>query len=264
MKWSADIILTVLFFTAFQSQGQNYSLIKKIESAGSKFTTDHLGNIYLYKSGDVSRYNASGDPTGIYSSRDFGDISYIDATNPMKVLVVFAKFAKVVVLDNGLSANTSFDLALPGITDISLICSSRESGYWIFDPSNRKLVRMNEQLSIISEGTPWRQISDKPLKPVQILDSGNWLVVQDTTHGFLVFDRYGTYYKTVNAESKGGFQVSNDEILYKKGTGMLSVNIKSGIVNHFLLPQNQPDDECRVENKRIYLHDKDSLNIFSY
>jgi len=244
---------------------QNYTLVVVIDSFPGKFTTDYLGNVFHYTSGGISRFDSEGIKTGIFSSREFGDVSSVDATNPMKILVVFDKFSKAVVLDNSMSANTSFDLSLPGIPAFSLICTSHEGGFWIFDPSEKTLKKINDQLVVTATGTSLRQVTETDLMPDRILDSGNWLVLYASGYGFLVFDRYGTYFKSVKTgTSVRDFQVNNDDIIYKEDDIIKMVDIRNNRIKTYLLPSNDQSDACRVESKHIYIQHLNTLKIYSY
>jgi NAD(P)-dependent dehydrogenase (short-subunit alcohol dehydrogenase family) len=55
-----------------------------------------------------------------------------------------------------------------------------------------------------------------------------------------------------------------DEILFKEDLKMVSVNIKTGAIKNFFIPDNMPEDQCRVESSRIYLMKDKSLKIYSY
>ena len=137
-----QLFLSLILFFGHLLSGtcQDYQVVKTIEEFNGEFTTDYLGNIFLYSSGDLTRYDLNGNKTGIFSSREFGDISFVDATNPMKILVVYNDFSKAVLLDNGLAANVNFDLMLPGVPSFTIICSARDAGYWIYDPNNNQLI----------------------------------------------------------------------------------------------------------------------------
>jgi hypothetical protein len=263
MRISACLFFISLIF--FQTSiAQEYKLQQSISPFEGNFTTDYLGNIFRFVSGDVIRYDLNGIQTGIYSSREFGDVHAVDASNPMKILVVFEKFSTAVLLDNNMSANTTIRLSLPGIPVFSLIATSRDGGFWIFDPQAKQLKKMNEQLTIIAEGTNMRQITDNDIIPSKILDSGNWIVLATKNNGYMIFDRYGTYYKTINEQTGTDFQVTNDELMFKHADKMMVIDVKRGTTRSFLLPENVTENPCRVENKRIYVHQENSLKIYSY
>ena len=259
------IIILILFSFQNEVLSQQYQPVQIIQNFEGNYTTDPLGNIYRYTRGDIVKYDLNGIQAGSFSSRDYGDISYIDASNPMKILVVYEKFSKALVLDAGLSANFTIDLIFPGSPIISLICISTEEGYWIYDPIGMQLKRINSQLTIISEGTSLRQISESTIEPKQIYDSGQWLILNAPGFGILIFDRYGTYFKTLKADTVAEIQIRNmDEIMYKEETVMASTNIKTGEIKKFTLPDNMPQDHCRVESNRIFVKTENTLKIYSY
>jgi hypothetical protein len=257
-------LLLLFFLVACSGFSQSYQLLTSIPLKGGQFTTDHMGNIYHFHSGDLVRYDNNGNQNGIFSSREYGDITSVDVTNPMKVLVVYGDFSRAVVLDKGFAANSSFSMTLADGVPYQLIASSFEGGYWVFDPMRRKLLRLNEQLMVVSEGTDLRQVSADPIEPVQITDTGKWLLIRDKGNAIRVFDRYGTYFKTIETEGGGGLHVRNQEVLVKSGTSMVSYEIQTGRISRFVLPENHPDDLCRIASKRIFILHDQMLRIYKY
>lgn len=254
----------IFFLVAGNAQAQNYKFSRKIELSGN-FTTDPLSNIYNYKGGDIFKYASDGTLLASYSNREFGEITHLDASNPMKILAVFGTFSKAVILDVSLSANIMVDLSILGSPDQQVICLSKEQGFWIYDRNEMVIKRLNETLSVILEGTSLRQVSSEPLDPIQIFDSGSWILLFINQYGVLVFDRYGTYFKTIPVTETDNIQILNvNEFIFKDGDGMMSIDIQKGITKKFRLPLNDPADNVRVEAGHIFIHNGDILNIYSY
>lgn len=256
--------LFFIFILTTVSSAQNYEKILTVPMGENRFTTDPLGNIYLFSQGDITKLDRTGKEVGKYSTREFGDISYVDASNPMKILVVFASFSKAVILDAGMASNSVFDLSIQGAPFVKLICTSRSEGYWIFDPVAKRIKRINDQSGILQEGTELRQISDAPLEPVWIGDSGKWLLLNVPDYGILVFDSFGTYFKTLRPGTKGQIQASGDEVIYKEGAKILQISISSGITKTFIIPENEASDQFRIEGNRLLISHQKNLTIFSY
>ncbi len=248
----------------YSLKAQNYILVHTIPFASGNFTTDPLGNCYIFSKGDITKYNADGIEVARYSSREFGDITYVDATNSLKVLAVFKDFSKAVVLDAALAPQATMDLSFADIPYVNVICTSRETGFWIVDPVAKQIRKVNDQLTIVQEGTPFRQISVNEMEATYMTDSGNWLIVNATGYGLLVFDRFGTYYKTIPEIYDVLFQASGDELLFKANNNMMKQDIRTGKTDHFLLPENSIVDLCRVEGNRIFLKSQNTLKIYSY
>lgn len=258
-------LLAVFFFLSVNTlPAQDYVLLHTIPFAFGNFTTDPLGNCYIFSKGDISKFNTDGIETARYSSREFGDITYVDATNSLKVLVVFKDFSKAVVLDASLAPQATVDLSFPDIPFVNVICTSRESGFWIVDPVAKQIRKINDQLTIVQEGTPFRQISVNEMEANYMTDSGDWLIVNATGYGLLVFDRFGTYFKTIPDIYDVLFQASGDDLLFKASNGMMKQDIRTGKTDHFLLPENNLTDLCRVEGNRIFLKSQNTLKIYSY
>ena len=261
---SVFLALSFLLVSA-NIHAQEYKLVHTVScSADASFTTDPIGNFYIYIKGDITKFNSDGIETARYSSREYGDISYVDATNSLKVLVVFKEFSKAILLDAALSPQATMDLSFPGIPYVNFICTSRESGYWIVDPVSKQIRKINDQLAIVLDGTPFRQVSSHEMEPFQLTDSGNWLIMNTTGFGLLVFDRFGTYYKTIQDIPAIPVQASGHELLYKVNDAMIKLDIRTGQSNHFLLPENKEDDICRVEGNHIFLKSQNLLKIYSY
>ncbi|MBK7390212.1 MAG: hypothetical protein KBH11_13075 [Bacteroidia bacterium] len=261
-----NLVLALFFICnlATSARAQNYEKLFTLPMGESRFTTDPIGNIYLFSQGDITKLDRTGKEAGKYSTREFGDISYVDASNPMKILVVFAAFSKAVILDAGMASNSTFDLNIQGAPFVKLICTSRSDGYWIFDPVAKKIKRINDQSGILQEGTELRQISEDPLEPVWIGDSGKWLLLNVPDYGILVFDSFGTYFKTLRPGTKGQIQASGDEVLYKEGDRIQQISISSGITKTFIIPENEASDEFRIEGNRLLISHQKNLTVYSY
>lgn len=258
------ILLIIFVCVNVDSRSQEYLLKAEIPVPEGFFTTDPMGNVLVYNKGDITKFSPLGMELARFSTREFGDISHVDASNPQKILVIFSDFAKAVILDASLGRNASFDLTFDGIQLVKVICGSRESGYWYFDPAEKRLKKIDDQLNVTIEGTALRQVTDEPVEPSLLYDSGKWLIMNAPEYGFLIYDRFGTYFKTLSPSGPGSFQAINDEILFKEGEKMCSLNIKTGVHKHFILPENEANDACRVEGQRIFLLQKNILKIFSF
>src|ERR1700761_4863322 len=98
------LILTMitanLVFIAYAQTGA-FRLSKEIPGDASDFTVDNVGNIYLLsRDNQLKKLDANGDSVSLYNSvTRFGDISFIDVTNPLKILIYYRDFATIVEVD---------------------------------------------------------------------------------------------------------------------------------------------------------------------
>jgi len=258
------LFLSIIMLSGSASVAQEYRLISKLQNTGS-FTTDPLSNVYFYSGGDIFKYASDGTLLASYSNREFGEITYLDASNPMKILAVFGTFSRALVLDASLSSNATLDLSVLGTPDQQLICLSREAGFWIFDRNEMNVKKLSETLTVLAEGTSLRQVSSDPVEPSVIFDTGKWILLFVSQYGVVVFDRFGTYFKTIPVTETDEIQLLNEnEFISKSGDGMISHDIQKGITKKFRLPVNEPGDKVRIEPGHIFIHNGDALNIYSF
>lgn len=259
------LLLVLIILYGFPSLAQVYTLKTRLEDFTGRFTTDPLGNVYRWSGGDLYRYDSDGQQTASFSSRDFGDITYVDAANPMKILVVYETFSKALLLDAKLSANINFDLGQPGGALIHWICLSREEGYWVFDPVSQSVKKLNDQLQTTLEGTPLSSITAEGVQIQGLFDTGRWIVLDAARQGIIILDRFGTWFKTIPVRSTSGLQVRGpDELMYKDGNSVIIYDIQKGRGTGFALPPNGPEDVVRVDGGRIFLLKPPILEIYSY
>ncbi len=88
--------------------------------------------------------------------------------------------------------------------------------------------------------------------------------MQGGTYGVLIFDRFGTYFKTIPGIPVTRIQASGHELLYKENTGMVKMDLRTGATDKFLLPENGEGDYSRVEGNRIFLKTQNLLKIYTY
>ncbi len=258
------IYMILLSICAIPSFAQKYTLLATIEETDTSFTTDPLGRIYTYSSGNLVRYSAAGKLEQEFSIYNRGELGYIDTRDPLKILLFFPAYGDVSILDAGFSENISFSLQSLGYPMSQLICISPRQGYWLYDPAQRKLIKLNEQLNVIAESTLIDRVDDLPSDPDGLTDSGNWVVMHVPGLGLLVFDQYGTYFKTVRIEELTSFQVSGNKILVFNGKKVQRIGISDGIVEQMVLPEKVDADGIRVEEGRLVIRSGSSILVYSY
>ena len=116
-----------------------------IKNTSNLFTTDNLNNSYLVNGEELIKYNQVGKQLLKYSNKRYGNITTIDATNALKVLLYYKDFQQLVFLDNQLSQNGDMiSLENLGYEQTDLVCSSFNNSFWIYNKQTVELVRFNE------------------------------------------------------------------------------------------------------------------------
>jgi hypothetical protein len=210
------------------SQTVSFKLIKCSDTTGNRIVTDNLGNIYLLEKSSLRKFDANGVFLYSYSELADGLISAIDVSDPLKIIILNADFAKIKFLDNKLNVkNTPVSLSNLGFNSATLAAASYESGFWIFDPLSNQLVRFDNNLQLSQTSGNISDLIGHGLQPDFMLENDNILYLNDPLYGILLFDRYGTYLKTIPIKNIRSFHIFNDMIFYTEGNALKSVDIKT-------------------------------------
>lgn len=275
----AIIIGSLFVFQAFkhssnQTNFQNFILEKTIPVQADFFTVDNLGNIYTVKNDQLKKFSSQWQQVNLYSSKLLGKISALDVSNPMKLVLFYKNLSQVVFLDNTLSEQgTAVALESLGLELATLVCSSVNNGIWVYDQRNFQLVRLDQNLKIITQtGNIIQQIGGE-LNPNFILEKNNWVYLNDTARGILVFDIFGTYSKTIPLKNRQSFQIIDENIFFEhspslmeRGAGgevkFLSFNLKTLEQKEIPLPETQ-FKQVLTDGKKLFILTENELKVYS-
>lgn len=228
----AIVLAAGCFTTLFAQTDSSHSikLVCSIANDVSDFTIDNLGNIYLVKSNNqIKKLNDKGDSIGIYNDiKRYGNISSIDATNPLKLIVFYKDFSTIAILDRFLNYRNRIDLRSQNMPQIKLVTNSYDNNYWLYDELENKIKKIDDNGSVLLESADLRQALETVPSPVAMFDKDGQLYLYDSLVGLLIFDYYGAKKNTLQLLHLQDIQVIdkntitgrdlNHIILYKPAT----------------------------------------------
>lgn len=242
----------------------NLKLIKSSAVVCEFISTDRLGNLYTVSDQEISKYDANGTFLQKNSIKNLGKLYFMDASNPMKILVFYKDYNKLAFLDNMLASNgITIDLATIGYDQATLACSSHDNGFWIYDLLNFELVRFDPNLSITNKSGNIAQLTGIGINPSLLCENNNKVYLYDQESGILVFDIFGTYLKTIPIKGILDFQVENNQIYFINEKGFGSFNQQLLQEQELLLPE-QEVQQIRLQKNRVYMRTKSGFAIYSY
>lgn len=258
-------IIVFVFFSFFILSFQVYDLkmVNKIEIKADFFITDNLGNAYLIVGDELLKYDNAGNLSGKYSNKSLGKISFVDAGNPLNILLFYKDFSKILFLDNMLGEKGNpIKLQNYELEQASLVSASHNNGIWVYDRANFQLIRLDQQLKTVQQTGNLPQILGINLNPNFFMEYNNWLYLNNPETGILVFDIYGTYYKTIPVKNLKSFQVIDNTIFYYKENEFRSYHLKTMEESKIELPEQLPLN-VRIEKNRLYILQPEHFSIYS-
>jgi hypothetical protein len=260
MKISKHIFKFIIALTCFAfAADDTLKTLYTIKGKADFFSTDNFGNTYLVKGDEIRKYNPNGDLLKIYSNKNLGKITSIDASNPLRLLVFYKDFSSIVILDDLLSQNSDIiNLMDLNLEQSDLVCTSFNNGMWFFDRQNTNLIRLNDNLQTAVNTGNLNRLLGSDLKPNFILEYDGMVYLNNPTEGILVFDIYGTYSKTIAIKGLQHFQVKEQGLIYFVDGVLKSYNLKQ--LTTAEIPFSGVND-ARIEKENYYLFYKDSVLV---
>lgn len=183
----------------------------------SQFKVDPFGNIYTVDGKNKLRLlNSEMTPLFEYFNNGLGDITYIDISNPRKIILFFKGFQKMLFLDNTLSeiGRINQDYNLP--YDIRAIGSSRDNNIWIYDAFDYKLKKIDAKGMVVLESNPLESYLELSITPEYIIEYDNETYIVEEGKGIAVFDNFGTFLRYVSCNECSSISFHDKSMFYVK------------------------------------------------
>lgn len=215
MRFLIIIAICVVLGCSFVFQASEPEIHIKFSEQKSNLEIDGFGNMYVITNNEIIKYNSSGILQKKYSTKRYGKIDFVDAMNPLKVLVYYKDFQQIMFLDNQLTESSNMiSIEKLGYEQTSLVCSSSNNSFWLYDKQNNELSRFDSELKSLVKTGNLKRILDIDIKPNFMQEHNNYIYLNCPNEGILVFDIYGTFYKTIPLKNLKEFNVVNGDVFY--------------------------------------------------
>lgn len=267
MKKFSFIFFFLLFMTrCWPQQDTSFKLVRTIKGDIVSFTVDNLDNIYLLNSrNQIKKINANGDSVAIYNDvKRFGTATFVDVSNPLKVLLYYKDFATVVVLDRLMNVRNSIDLRKQRILQAKTIGQSYDNKIWVYDELENKLKKIDEDGSLLLETTDFRLLLAQSVMPVKIFDENKLVYLYDPFFGIYVFDYYGAIKNNIMITGWQNLKVTGNYIFGSKADTLYRYEINTFRYDEWKMPpQISQSNAFNFTSTRLYALKNDGMEIYS-
>lgn len=240
-----------------------FKLLATLPYANNSFTTDNQCNVYVCDKNELIKFDSNGKEICRYSNRSYGNGMEVDASNMLRLLVFYPDFMQAVFLDNTLSSNgepLSFDKL--GYSSVSLACTSHNNGIWLFDTQNSAIYQLNSNYQLVQKNEQLNVLLNQKMLPTKMVEYNNQLFLNNPSYGILIFDAYGTYFKSIPEKGLTCFQPFGDWLYYLKDGKVEAVQLHTNEKKIFELPVSNMRS-FRIELNSIVIQTDDGIRIYS-
>lgn len=266
MKTIAQSILILLLVSFSTPQNENkFELFTHIFTKAKNIKTDNFGNLYVITvSNQLYKYGRNGTLLSTLNYNYNGNISSIDVTNPLQLVVLYKELNKVIILDNNLAYRGEIDLTKAGIIQASAAARCYDNNIWVFDMGDLQLKKVNLNSEIEQTSGNIKQYTNNQIAVNFITDNGTNVFALDSINGVLVFDVFGSYKKTIPLINLNELKVLDKYFFYIHDVKLNRYNTQTTLLNKYSLPDTNNILNFSIEKERLYLLKTDTISIYSY
>lgn len=244
-----QIFFFLIYFGVVSSQTDMH-LEKTISIETENFVgCDYNYNTYYFSNTILSKNTEH--KTLNYSNFLYGNITSVDITNPLKIVVFYREFNVIVLLDSQLNETDIIQIPY----DISFATKGTANHLWLFTTNTLTIENYNFKTNTVSS-------SSLPLKNIDVLNmksTENYVYLQ-TPLGIQTYDYLGNFISEKKIDNIKDFQFSN-RILYTLSKDTI-FQIDSS-TKQFVFPSVSKIEKFYTLNNHFFIFDNSELYFFS-
>jgi len=213
MKLFGKIVIAIaLLFTS--SSGYTQDLVRSLSKPYEMAWADPFGQFYLVNEKQITKIDSLGQILSTFSDPGLGNVSWMDTSDPFRILVYYRTFNQIIFLDRTLSS-----IGAPiNLDDLQIflpagICRSSMGGFWIIDQTNNSLIHLNNDLkskvNIILTGL----VFEPQQSWLPMMEWKERLYICNPEKDIFLFDLYGTHLKNIPVKA-ASFSFLDNSLLF--------------------------------------------------
>jgi len=263
------ITIALLTLLAFPQEDASFKSVFHRDWEGGQFAIDKSGNAYFYVGDELRKVSTSANQaytvTHTFSDKLAGEITSVDASNPLRILLWYADQRQLITVDNTLSQhNNTVYLDDPAFDAVQLVCASANNHLWFYDQANMEVLRVTRKLEIINRSGQIAMFLNREIDPTQLKEVNETLYLLDET-GLMIFDLFGTYIKTLPIKNATSFQVMDNEDIWFVAAGKPQIWRKYDVEPTEISEVSQLDcDQLYFQNEKLYTIADSGFTIYEH
>ncbi len=244
---------------------QNWKLFKKNDSLDCRFfLTDQLKNVYIITfKNELLKYDGEGYFDSRFSFKKFGKISFVDVSNPFKLILHYNDYQCVVILDAALNPIKTLFLNDMGVTNAGALAMSDAGQFWVYDTGLNKLLRFSVDAAGFKLANETSPLSMGRLETSQMLVQENIVYLNVPNKGIFMFDQFGKHIRTLDIKNATDLQLIESQLFYKQKDKYFRFNLQTLTTAPVNLPKDVSGDRyIQVQKGRLYAQRSTSIDVY--
>ncbi len=207
------------------------AVLFKVDPFNNLYVLDDRNKIYLYDANHRLIYT--------YADNTLGKITYMDITNPLKILIYKKDYGTVIILDNTLSEIDRFNVLELGFQGATLVASATDGNYWLYDHTEYKMFKIDPQGRRIISSISMVELNLQEIQPHFLQEKQGKVILKDRTEGILLFDNFGQYMRRFPFQIESDIQFDGNHLIYYENGKIVFYNIQYYTEEEYIIPETQ-------------------------
>ncbi|MCX7861701.1 MAG: hypothetical protein N2449_01750 [Bacteroidales bacterium] len=215
----------LMYFTVFTNNPY-----KSISIEHQAVYSDIFQSLYIQQYHTLQKLDTNGTVLYTYSNASLGNVTHVDVSNPLEILVYHKEFNTVVFLSNQLNAITQpISLDMLFLKNVQAICQSKHGGFWVYDANQMQLILLNSSLTEVYKG------SKIPIENItNMLELGNYIYISSRNRGIWKFNQKGEFIEFIAIEQLQSITTFKNQLVFIKNNEIvLPHNTKIQVTDSF-------------------------------
>lgn len=255
------LINALLCFCGIAAFGQIKEISRNAVDA-HLFKLDKLGSFYFVNQNVLTKTDGNLKVLCTWDNDFYGDISFVDVSDPLKILMYYSDFNTLLFLDKYLT-----ELRDPvSLDDINIynsgpIAAAQQGGFWVYNYQNSQIMRVDQNLNVAQKGVNlYSQIKDSEIK--EILVSTDYILLQTNNQNIIVLDKFANFYTRLVLKYDTPISLDNEKIFYIQDKSLIIYDLAKNKQFYIDIPIS-PVLDIEVSGDKLYVLSQKSLITFN-
>lgn len=222
---------------------------------------DHLGSIYTIDENELKKFSSEKELISNYSDALLGDITSIDVTNPLRLLLFYREFNQLLYLDQTLTPiSDPIDLYSYSDNETHLCCNASSGGFWIFNKDDNQAFQISKQGEILNKSSLLSTYT-KDISPSKMSEYQEKLYFLLPSKGLLILNKFGRFLQLIPLTGISDFCFTNQNLLYLKNKTWFAYNPQENTDSIVFEMQSSHSGQSKIQADRAYIFCGDQISI---
>lgn len=222
---------------------------------------DYFNNIYTINGNELKKYSSNKKLLSSFSDALLGEITTIDVSNPLRLLLFYKEFNQILYLDQNLSPIAEpIDLYSYTDSETQVCCDASVGGFWIYNTDDNQAFHISKQGEIVNKSSLLTSYF-KDYIPSKMIEYHEKLYFLIPSHSILILNKFGQFIQQIPLAGLTDFCNNNQELLYlKENSWFLYSPLAKKDTIAFKMNKSK---SCRskIHNDQIYMFCGDKISI---